>query len=426
MNPGMSFEQAPPLHVPLRFFITAAIFGIAAGLLLSLQGSGLITRWSGTSLAATHLMTTGFMLQVMLGALFQLTPVAIGIVIWHPRAVATWVHSCATLGGILLPAAFLHGGSTLYLIAGTLLALATLPFCGLLLVLLIQTSATGEMLNAMRAAGVALAITVLFGLVLAASRAGILPPDWLLWTNLHIRFGWLGWGLLLLSGVSYQVVPMFQLTPPYPALFRKGFLPGMLILLLMAALSVKWLPLKPYVMALESCAVILFAGITLDIQRRRRRRRTDTSFHFWRAALGSMLLAALIQFASLFLVLPPALEVNLGVLVLLGAFASVMIGMLYKIVPFLIWLHLQRRGLKPLLMNQVINEKAMTIHLTIHILALLLCLATPWYPLLAPVTGSMVSLSFAILLFNILQGVVRYHRGLQHGTILKTQTTPTA
>jgi hypothetical protein len=31
MHPNLSFEQVPPIDVPFRFFLTAPLFGAAAG-----------------------------------------------------------------------------------------------------------------------------------------------------------------------------------------------------------------------------------------------------------------------------------------------------------------------------------------------------------------------------------------------------------
>jgi hypothetical protein len=44
-------------------------------------------------------------------------------------------------------------------------------------------------------------------------------------TNIHLAWGLGGWALMLLAGVSYHVVPMFQLTRPYPLWFTRGFGP---------------------------------------------------------------------------------------------------------------------------------------------------------------------------------------------------------
>ena len=38
MHPNLSFEQAPAISVPYRFFLTAPLFGAAAGLLLAWLG----------------------------------------------------------------------------------------------------------------------------------------------------------------------------------------------------------------------------------------------------------------------------------------------------------------------------------------------------------------------------------------------------
>lgn len=40
-NPGLAYEDTPPLSAPLRFFLTAPLFGICAGLVL-LFGDGVL------------------------------------------------------------------------------------------------------------------------------------------------------------------------------------------------------------------------------------------------------------------------------------------------------------------------------------------------------------------------------------------------
>jgi hypothetical protein len=87
MQALLSFEKAPPLSAPLRFFLTAPLFSLAAGLLLLGAGPDLLaSRWMPGLLAATHLITVGFMLQVMLGALIQILPVVAGANLSNPLA----------------------------------------------------------------------------------------------------------------------------------------------------------------------------------------------------------------------------------------------------------------------------------------------------------------------------------------------------
>ena len=75
---GLSFEQAPPFSLPLRFFLTAPLFLLAAAVLIVLAPDALASRWTPQALALTHALTLGFLAMVMLGALMQMLPVVAG------------------------------------------------------------------------------------------------------------------------------------------------------------------------------------------------------------------------------------------------------------------------------------------------------------------------------------------------------------
>ena len=67
---GLSLDQAPSEDIPLRFFISAPIFGILAGLMVLLKGNLLFSNtWMPEMVALTHLLTLGWMGSVMFGAL---------------------------------------------------------------------------------------------------------------------------------------------------------------------------------------------------------------------------------------------------------------------------------------------------------------------------------------------------------------------
>ena len=70
MQALLSYDRSPPIAAPFRFFLTAPAFGILAGVLLIWAGpNAFLSRWTSEALALTHLVTAGFMLQAMLGAL---------------------------------------------------------------------------------------------------------------------------------------------------------------------------------------------------------------------------------------------------------------------------------------------------------------------------------------------------------------------
>ena len=54
-GPGLSHDDTPPFSAPLRFFLTAPLFGVVAGLTLLFGGEILVSRWTPGALAITHL-----------------------------------------------------------------------------------------------------------------------------------------------------------------------------------------------------------------------------------------------------------------------------------------------------------------------------------------------------------------------------------
>jgi hypothetical protein len=103
----------------------------------------------------------------------------------------------------------------------------------------------------------------------------------------------------------------------------------------------------------------------------------------------------------------------LGVLALSGVFVSVIMGMLYKIMPFLNWLHLQRLGgmTVPLPnMKQMIRERAMRAQMWVHFAALGLLLAAVSWPALVTPAGLLFSLSCLWLEWNLISATRVYLR----------------
>jgi hypothetical protein len=417
MHPNLSFEQAPPLSVPFRFFLTAPLFGMAAGLLLFVQGGEMLgSRWTPGALAGTHLMVVGFMLQAMCGALLQFVPVAAGGNIWRPRLVAGVVHPLLVLAAVFLVMAFLTGHTTLFLAAAHNFSLALGIYLLAVGIALWRTPARGATIVALRIALTGLLLTLILGVTLASGLARSSNLPFVILTDIHAAWGLGGWGLMLLAGVAYYVVPMFQLTPAYPAWLARG-LPWLLLacLLLWTTQLIGFSDSARIALLLGGLGVAgIFAAETLHLQSRRRRKVSDATLWFFRTAMLSLL--ALLLSAVLFAMLPalwsdPRSAVWLGMLVLVGVFVSAISGMLYKIMPFLIWLHLQRLGglnTLPPTMNQMIAERAMRRQLFVHLGALALLLAAVWLPALARIAGLAFVLDCALLGLNLLVAVRVY------------------
>ncbi len=421
---NLSFEQAPPISVPLRFMLTAPWFGVAAGLVIAFAGPEIqASRWTGSALAVTHLIVAGFMLQAMTGALLQMVPVMAGGNVWRPRLVAGLLHPLLIAGAIALVTAFLGGVS-----AGFLWAVALFLPAGLLLVgaigsALWRTPAVGDSIRDMRLAIAALAVTLLLGLRMAEALGRHASIALLDYANAHAAWGLGAWALVLLVGVSYQVVPMFQLTAPYPPRFTRGFAPGLLVVAV--ALSVAlWLgtPAGTSIAAIAALIGLLlaasFALVTLRLQQQRRRRLSDTTLHCFRLAMVSLIILFISAALSIWLadLVPPGrLAYWFGVWALVGGFMSAIQGMLYKIVPFLNWLHLQKAmtaGLPPN-MKDMIPVKQMVLQFRLHLAALAGLLLAAFWPGLAGIGGLLLAVSNAWLAFNLIGAARLYHRHRQ-------------
>jgi hypothetical protein len=345
----LSFDQAPPLTAVARFFLSAPLFALAAAVLLLWVGEpALQSRWSPSTLALTHLFTLGFMAMAMIGALFHILPVVAGTTLPQTQRTARVVHALLSAGTAALAAGFWFAQPRLFQLALPLLVAAFLWLLCTCTVGLWQPHAPGAAATvaAVRLALAALAVTVTLGALLAAGfawpAATALPPGLL--TDIHALWGLFGWAGLLVIGVAFQVVPMFQVTPLYPQRLTRVLALTLFLLLVLWSISAavsRGQPqlLRSMVSATLLCAYATFALATLRLLARRKR-ASDATTLFWRLAMASLL-----GCAALWLMpaqrMGGAQPLALGLLFIVGFVVSSINGMLYKIVPFLVWYHLQ-------------------------------------------------------------------------------------
>jgi len=416
----LSYEQAPPLSVPLRFFLTAPVFGLLCAVLLLWHGPEIFgSRWMPATLGATHLVTLGFLGSVMIGAMMQILPVLVGAPLPAPRAVAGLTHVLLVAGTLALAAGFTWLQPALLGFAFVGLSVGLAIFVAAVVASLVQVRAWNTTVGVMWSVAIALAATVTFGALLGASLGfGLALPTAAL-HDLHPGWGLLGWVGMLVIGVAYQVVPMFQMTPAY-----SDKLTSWLTWAIFAAL-VLWSVVQATLgdagealahgLALALAAgYAMFALITLDLQRQRRRRLADVTLDFWRVGMLCLLAAVGCWAARLVGVgaLPDAFDVFIGVLAIFGVAFSVVNGMLYKIAPFLVWFHLQTqspgRGTVPH-MKKILGDAAQRTQFRAQIVALALLLAAPWWPPLAYPAGIALAVSMLLLMRNLL-AVTRVYR----------------
>ena len=319
---------------------------------------------------------------------------------------------------VALAGAFLSGLAALFVAAAILFGVAIAVFVGAAGLALLRTPARGPTLLALRLAVFALAVTVSLGITLAVAIGYGLGLPLVEITHVHAAWGLGGWALILLMGVSYFVVPMFQLTPPYPV--RLGWLlpPSLILILTLWSRQVGGI-VAPWQQAVFFAGILLaavYAATTLVLQSRRRRKVPDATLTFFRGAMVCLLAIAA---SSLWFVFDtdfargPRAPIWLGILAIPGVFVSAISGMLYKIVPFLNWLHLQRiggLGTPPPNMREMLSESAMFGQMRLHFAALALLLLAVPLPVLTRPAGVLFAASCAWLGVNLLGGVRSYRR----------------
>ena len=409
---GLSFDKIPAWHVPFRFFNTAPWMGVLAALtLLSGDGSGLISQWSPTTLAATHLLTLGFMVMIMLGALFQMLPVISGVQIPKTPVVATIVHLALLVGVPLLASGFFFAKYQLFLYAVPVLITGFLVFLGAFGLLLTRKIGGGDSVFVLRFAALSLLVTILLGVNQALSYAGYpLLKNILNLTYIHLAWGLIGWVLLLVMGVSYQVIPMFHVTPNYPqklariipltifivmimlTLFRNHILQGILVFTLFLSISV-------------------YSIFSIHLLSKRKRKITDITVNFWTIALVSICIASWMLIFRFYLptIIHKSLNwqvfhILIGVIVIYGFACSVIMGMLQKIIPFLLYMHMQRlcQGDMSLIrtlpnMHQIITAKQSLWQLRLHFSAYIMVLMSVLFPIYIQVAAILMAVDFCWL-----------------------------
>ena len=381
---GLRLDQAPPIAVPFSFFLAAPPFAVAAGLLLAWQGDAAIaSRWTPQALAVTHLLVLGFLTQIMCGGLLQMLPVLAGSPV--PRVVEVGRIAQFLLAfGTLLLCAGLYSGTGTALAVGATGAATGLGLIGTAIaVALGRAQGARDTVLAMGLALAALAVTVGLGLALTGTLRGWVRLAGLAgWVDLHLGWGLLGWAGLLIMGLAYQVVPMFHVTPPYPGWLRTWAAPlaagglAAATVLVVAGRQVE----ATWGLGIASLVFGAFAGTTLDRQRRRERPIVDATLLHWRSAMASAL-------AALFLWLLGGRAETVGVLTIVGVGIGLPSGMLFKIMPFLSWFHLQHRQLAARRfdlriphMHAFVPDQGARIQFGLHLVALGLLIAASALP----------------------------------------------
>jgi len=408
---GLSLEQAPPISVVLKFFITASLFGIFLGVYFFLNSTGRFCfERHIVYVTSIHLLALGVMASFMLGALFQMLPVIAGVVIKVPKSKSMIAHIALFIGVLLQVTAFGTTDSIYYLLSAIVLGLGLLHATALMIKEIIQIKNHSNSSLGMLFALGGFSIAILFGVYLLLTLGGYIDGSFFTpIKEAHYSFALFGWVTLLIVSISFQVIEMFYVTPKFSPLLSKYFSVTIFIILILKTI-VLFMGLDSAILDIVTALLfIIYASITIYQLYKRRRPTRDATVWFWRLGMGLLIFSSLIIIINNLIGLDDRVEM-LGHFAFIGFVLSIIFAMVYKIVPFLVWFHLSNQGyMEAPMMFDVIHPKRAKIHFWIHLCTIILWFSSVLYGPLTIFSSLFLSLSFAWLLYHLLFALKKYN-----------------
>jgi hypothetical protein len=332
--------RGPSALLPLRYLVTAAGAFVLAALCVPWLAPELAGHYyQPRILALAHTATLGWITLTIMGASYQIIPIVLERPLWSER-LAHWQFLLLAVGIVGMVSHFFLAEWAGLLWGAGLVALGTIAH-------LVNAAMSVRGLQqwtftAWLVAGalVGLALTLLFGLALAANHLWtFLPPATFPLIHAHFHLALLGWVLPMVIGVAARVYPMFLLArepggwPGRAQAWGIGLgVPAVVI----GILASRWLLVAG---ALAVTGAVLGHGLwVLDMVRTAKRPRLDWGLRLVLAGALFLAPATLLGLAlALDLVSGPPAAMAYAVLTI-GGWASLTIaGMMLMIVPFLVW-----------------------------------------------------------------------------------------
>ena len=332
--------SGPSPLVPLAYLVCAAVAFVVASTGVAWLGPELAGHYYHPRLLAlTHTVTLGWVTLAIMGASYQLIPIVLERPIWSER-LARWklaILAIAVTGmvahfhlgtwpGLAAAAALAGVGIALHLgnVAMSLRGFTQWTFTARLVVL-----GYGG-----------LALTTSFGLALAINRVWpFLPEAFFPILHAHVQLALLGWVAPMILAVAARVYPMFFLAPAprrWHSFLQLWGLAAGVPAVVVGLLGV------PGVLVVGALAVALAAGAhaawVCEMVWGRKRPGLDWGLRFVLTATAFLVPAAMLGVAmAADRVAGPRVALAYALVTLGGWVSLTIVGMMLKIVPFLVW-----------------------------------------------------------------------------------------
>ncbi len=343
----LATKKAPPVTLPIRYIVTGIVSYFIAQLAMLLWPDKLLTGpvLRPETISLVHLLTLGWASMVVIGVLYQMIPVLLQVDL-HREDVGRFLFWPALIGVSTLIVGFRIWNTTVIATGGTITTLSFFAYGWNMRGTLLNVKAWSRQGFAMLAGLVFFMLTVLWGFMMTLTlRFGFLGSSLGGLLGSHIAMGFIGWFTLMIFGVAYRLVPMFALSHGFtesrqlPAILLLG---GGTFLFIARAF---WPGIPGWTGAtLVMVAFLLFALDVRTIFKHRRRRKLELVSRFSAASVVAGITVFALIWGRFLAGQGSWLDdervlIAAGYMALLGWISLMIVGHLYKIIPFLAWLH---------------------------------------------------------------------------------------
>jgi hypothetical protein len=338
--------------VPLTYLVCAAVAFLAAAPGVAWLAPELAGHYYHPRLLAlTHTVTLGWVTLAIMGASYQLIPIVLEREIWSER-LARWqlavlvvavtgmvAHfQLGTWPGLTAAAGLLAIGIALHLLN---VGMSLRGFTGWTFTVRLVVLAYGG-----------LALTTLFGLALSVNRVWpFLPGETFPMLHAHVHLALLGWVAPMLLAVAARVYPMFFLAPAprrwHSFLQLWGLTAGVPAVVVGLLAAPDLLVAGALAVAATAAAHAAWIG---EMAGGRKRPGLDWGLRFVLTATAFLAPSAVLGVAmATDRLAGPRVALAYAVLILGGWVSLTIVGMMLKIVPFLVWyrVYSPRAGQEP-------------------------------------------------------------------------------
>ena len=361
--------KAPAINLPLAFMLAGLTALTVGAVWLVAQPSLLASyHYNQSVIAFTHLFLLGFVGSIVMGAMYQLVPVALETRLYSER-LARWQFVFHLIG--LAGMVWMFRTWNLKQVGhfGTVMTVGVGLFVFNIARTLLRVPKWNVTAMAVTAALFWLSFTVIAGLSIATGKCTYESTDGLATAagvstlvsglrslagymshfdaisamHAHAHLGGVGFFTLLIMGVSYKLIPMFTLSEVQSQ--RRAGLSVALLNLGLAGSFVTILLRSPWKLVFSFviiAALAIYGWELRAILRARKRGPLDWGIRYLLTALALLIPLSVLSVTLSWPGLPlnpftGQLENLYGFLGLMGVVSFAIIGMLYKIIPFIVW-----------------------------------------------------------------------------------------